>query len=63
MSTLRPLSPLLSNPLAKGDPEMFEIIEQEKRRQRDSLALIPSEVGALWSLARICKLATHSALL
>jgi glycine hydroxymethyltransferase len=37
------LSPLLTTPLHQLDPEMFDIIEQEKRRQRDSLALIPSE--------------------
>ncbi len=44
MST-RPLSPLLNTALEKSDPEMFDIIEKEKQRQRDSLALIPSEVS------------------
>mmetsp|Transcript_5134 Transcript_5134/g.5876 ORF Transcript_5134/g.5876 Transcript_5134/m.5876 type:complete len:491 (+) Transcript_5134:27-1499(+) len=37
------LSPLLTTPLKESDPEIFDIIEQEKRRQRESLALIPSE--------------------
>lgn len=37
------LSPLLSTPLATLDPAIHDIIEREKRRQRDSLALIPSE--------------------
>lgn len=37
------LSPQLSKSLKESDPEIFDIIEQEKRRQRDSLALIPSE--------------------
>ena len=37
------LSPLLSTPLATLDPAIHDIIEKEKRRQRDSLALIPSE--------------------
>lgn len=37
------VSPLLSTPLKELDPEIFDVIEQEKRRQRDSLALIPSE--------------------
>jgi len=34
----------LSSTLATTDPEVFDIIEKEKRRQRDSIALIPSEV-------------------
>lgn len=38
------LSPLLSTPLSQIDPEIFEIIEHEKKRQWESLALIPSEV-------------------
>jgi hypothetical protein len=38
------LSPLLTTPLEKIDPEIHDIIEQEKRRQWESLALIPSEV-------------------
>jgi len=33
----------LNAPLEETDPELFEIMEQEKRRQRNSLALIPSE--------------------
>ena len=37
------LSPLLSTPLSTLDPAIHDIIEKEKRRQRDSLALIPSE--------------------
>jgi len=51
------LSPLLTTPLAQIDPEIHEIIELEKRRQRDSLALIPSEnftsVSVLESLGSI----------
>ena len=39
------LFPLLTTPLSKIDPEIYEIIEQEKKRQWESLALIPSEVG------------------
>lgn len=35
--------PQLSATLKASDPDMFDIIEQEKRRQRDSLSLIPSE--------------------
>ena len=37
------LSPLLSTPLSALDPAIFDIIELEKRRQRESLTLIPSE--------------------
>ena len=37
------LSPLLSTPLHQLDPAIHDIIEREKQRQRDSLALIPSE--------------------
>lgn len=37
------LSPLLTNGLESSDTEIFDIIEQEKRRQRESIALIPSE--------------------
>ncbi|KAI8343280.1 serine hydroxymethyltransferase [Chlamydoabsidia padenii] len=33
----------LNEDLKKGDPEMYEIIENEKKRQRDSVVLIPSE--------------------
>lgn len=39
----RTLSPELDAKLADIDPEIFDIIEHEKVRQRDSLALIPSE--------------------
>jgi glycine hydroxymethyltransferase len=38
------VSPLLSTPLSKLDPEIYDIIEKEKKRQWESLALIPSEV-------------------
>jgi len=37
------VAPILSNGLEGSDPEIFDIIEQEKRRQRESLSLIPSE--------------------
>lgn len=33
----------LNRPLAETDPEIYDIIEKEKRRQRDSLVLIASE--------------------
>ena len=33
----------LNAPLRETDPELFDIIEKEKRRQRDSLVLIASE--------------------
>ncbi|CAO3595120.1 unnamed protein product [Absidia cylindrospora] len=33
----------LNEGLKKGDPEMYDIIENEKKRQRDSVVLIPSE--------------------
>ena len=33
----------LNTPLAQSDPEIFNLIEHEKRRQRDSLVLIASE--------------------
>ncbi|KAI8340141.1 serine hydroxymethyltransferase [Chlamydoabsidia padenii] len=33
----------LNEDLKKGDPEMYDIIESEKKRQRDSVVLIPSE--------------------
>lgn len=33
----------LSTPLRNSDPEIYNIIENEKRRQRDSIVLIPSE--------------------
>jgi glycine hydroxymethyltransferase len=34
---------ILTGPLKTIDPELYDIIENEKRRQRDSLVLIPSE--------------------
>lgn len=34
----------LNEHLEKNDPEMFNIIEGEKKRQRESVCLIPSEV-------------------
>ncbi|RKP27124.1 serine hydroxymethyltransferase, partial [Syncephalis pseudoplumigaleata] len=34
---------LLSKPLSTVDPEIFDIIEREKCRQRESIVLIPSE--------------------
>ena len=34
---------LLNAPLAKIDPELCDIIEHEKKRQRESIVLIPSE--------------------
>lgn len=47
-SAVRPaavkLPSILTQPLKSVDPDIFDIIEQEKRRQRDSVALIPSEV-------------------
>jgi glycine hydroxymethyltransferase len=33
----------LNRPLSETDPELFDIIEHEKQRQRDSLVLIASE--------------------
>ena len=33
----------LNAPLSQTDPELFDIIEHEKKRQRTSLCLIPSE--------------------
>jgi glycine hydroxymethyltransferase len=33
----------LNKPLSEADPEMFDIIEKEKCRQRESIVLIPSE--------------------
>lgn len=37
------LDAMLTDPLQKLDGAIFDIIEREKRRQRDSLTLIPSE--------------------
>lgn len=33
----------LNRPLSEADPEIFDIIEKEKQRQRNSLVLIASE--------------------
>ncbi|KAJ1923592.1 Serine hydroxymethyltransferase, cytosolic [Tieghemiomyces parasiticus] len=41
-TTTRPGS-VLNVPLAQADPEVFDIIEREKARQRDGIDLIPSE--------------------
>ncbi|KAI7817666.1 serine hydroxymethyltransferase [Gamsiella multidivaricata] len=48
---------LLNRPLKEQDPEMFDIIEREKKRQRESIVLIASEnftsrsvMGALGSI-------------
>lgn len=35
----------LNEHLETEDPEMFKIIEGEKKRQRESICLIPSEVS------------------
>lgn len=34
---------ILNKPLAETDPELFDLIEQEKKRQQSSLVLIASE--------------------
>merc|ERR1719326_1549064 len=34
---------MLNSPLAETDPELWDIMEREKQRQRESLCLIPSE--------------------
>ncbi len=34
----------LNKHLSEIDPEVFDIIEKEKKRQRESIVLIPSEV-------------------
>ncbi|EGF83359.1 hypothetical protein BATDEDRAFT_15526 [Batrachochytrium dendrobatidis JAM81] len=51
------LPKILSSPLSEVDPDVFDLIELEKRRQRDSICLIPSEnftsssvMGALGSI-------------
>ena len=38
-----PFATSLNASLAETDPQLFDIVEQEKRRQRCSLGLIPSE--------------------
>ena len=38
---------ILSQDLSKVDPKLFNILELEKQRQRESIVLIPSEVGLL----------------
>lgn len=40
---LAELSPLLARSLKESDPVLFDIIEKEKQRQRESIVLIPSE--------------------
>lgn len=35
---------VLNAPLSETDPELFDIIEKEKKRQRDNIVLIASEV-------------------
>lgn len=35
----------LNESLKDSDPELYDIIEKEKRRQRESIVLIPSEVN------------------
>jgi hypothetical protein len=42
----------LSKSLREADPVMFDIVEREKKRQRDSLCLIASEVRARLRRAR-----------
>lgn len=37
----------LNKPLRETDPELYDIIEREKRRQRNTISLIASEVGTL----------------
>lgn len=39
-------SQYLNQHLVENDPEVYNIIEKEKKRQRDSIVLIPSEVRA-----------------
>lgn len=34
---------LVSKPVSEGDPEMFDILQQERHRQKHSITLIPSE--------------------
>ncbi|CAI4274398.1 BGN_3a_G0004380.mRNA.1.CDS.1 [Saccharomyces cerevisiae] len=34
---------LVSKPVSEGDPEMFDILQQERHRQKHSVTLIPSE--------------------
>ena len=36
---------MITQTLEHADPEVLEIIEREKQRQRESISLIPSEVS------------------
>ncbi len=42
-SALRAAAQALNQPLKEADPELVEILELEKQRQRNSLVLIASE--------------------
>lgn len=44
---VRPVRTFLHSRLRENDPEIFDIIEHEKARQRGSIVLIPSEVCQL----------------
>jgi len=44
----------LNKSLEETDPELFDIVEHEKARQRDSIVLIASEVGIGWSYFPQC---------
>jgi hypothetical protein len=43
-TTTHKLPPILQKGLQELDMELFEIMEREKQRQRESIVLIPSEV-------------------
>jgi len=43
LSTL--VSKTLNEPLSKTDPKVFDLIEKEKQRQRNTIDLIASEVS------------------
>ena len=43
MRSFATLPNILTSHLKEIDPDVFDIVENEKRRQKDSLALIPSE--------------------
>ncbi len=45
--TQSPWVKTLNANLDETDPDLFDILEHEKRRQRDSVCLIPSEVRAV----------------
>jgi len=46
-ATQAPWVKTLNADLEHTDPDLFDILEHEKRRQRDSVCLIPSEVSNL----------------